>query len=102
MNAVVYGSPKLISNAEKNAEVIHGRMLSVVLQCRPSSVLEIGAGQGKLGAAFAANGIEYVGIEPVEEEIERGRQRYPELKLIRASCYDDPEELRSRKFDLAY
>lgn len=102
MTEVVYESPKLISNAEKNAEIIHGRMLSAVLACRPSSLLEIGAGQGKLGAAFAAHGIEYVGIEPVQDEIELGRQRYPELKLIQASCYDDPQELKSKKFDLVY
>jgi 2-polyprenyl-3-methyl-5-hydroxy-6-metoxy-1,4-benzoquinol methylase len=102
LNEVVYASPKLISNAERAAEVIHGRMLSVVLRHRPSSLLEIGAGQGQLGAAFAAHGIEYVGIEPVENEIERARQRHPEIKLIKASCYDDPEELRSRYFDLVY
>jgi SAM-dependent methyltransferase len=102
MTAVVYESPKLISNAEKAAEVIHARMLSVVLKCQPSSLLEIGAGQGKLGAAFAAQGIEYVGIEPVASEIDQGRKRHPELKLIQASCYDDPEELRSKRFDLVY
>jgi 2-polyprenyl-3-methyl-5-hydroxy-6-metoxy-1,4-benzoquinol methylase len=102
MTAVVYESPKLISNAEKTAEVIHSRMLSVVLKCQPSSLLEIGAGQGKLGAAFASHGIEYVGIEPVESEIEQGRKRYPGLKLIQASCYDDPEELRAKRFDLVY
>ena len=102
MNEVVYESPKLISNAEKNAEIIHDRMLSAVLECRPSSLLEIGAGQGKLGAAFAAHGIEYVGIEPVQDEIEIGRRRHPELKLIQASCYDAPEELKSKTFDLVY
>ncbi len=102
MNEVVYESPQLVSNAERNAGIIHARMLRVVLRLHPGSLLEVGAGQGKLGAAFAANGIDYCGIEPVENEIEKARQVYPGLRLIRASCYDDPEELRAEKFDVVY
>lgn len=102
MNEVVYESPQLVSNAERNAGIIHDRMLRVVLRLHPGSLLEVGAGQGKLGAAFAANGIDYCGIEPVENEIEKAQQAYPGLRLIQASCYDDPEELRAEKFDVVY
>lgn len=102
MNPVVYESPGIAKCAERNADIIHKRMLSVVLECHTSSLLEVGAGQGRLGAEFAAHGIDYVGIEPVENEIEEGRRRFPALHLIQASCYDDPEELRLRKFDVVY
>jgi SAM-dependent methyltransferase len=64
--------------------------------------LEVGAGQGKLGAAFVEHGIDYVGIEPVEYEVEQARRKYPALRILQASCYDDPDELRFRKFDLVY
>jgi SAM-dependent methyltransferase len=102
MTEVVYESPRLVSNADRNAGIIHNRMLQVVLQLHPVSLLEVGAGQGKLGAAFAQHGIDYCGIEPVENEIEKGRQSYPGLRLIQASCYDDPEQLRGRTFDIVY
>ena len=50
---VVYGAPNLANRAEENADRIHERMCSVVLNLHPSSVLEIGAGRGTLGARFA-------------------------------------------------
>jgi 2-polyprenyl-6-hydroxyphenyl methylase/3-demethylubiquinone-9 3-methyltransferase len=102
MNPVVYESPSLVSHAEHNAGIIHDRMLSVVLKCHPASLLEIGAGQGKLAAAFVEHGIDYFGIEPVENEIEQARRNYPAIQILRASCYDDPEELKFRKFDVVY
>jgi SAM-dependent methyltransferase len=102
MSAIVYGTPSTAGGAEKNADRIHERMLDVVLRCRPTSILEVGAGKGVLGAALAKRGIEYVGIEPVLSEIGEAKRRYPELKIIQASCYDEPEELRGRTFDLVY
>ncbi len=102
VKTVIYGSPDVSPYALQNASIIHKKMLSVVLKCRPSSLLEIGAGQGNMGAAFVKEGIDYVGIEPVESEIKEARNRYPEIRIIQASCYDDPDELRGRKFDLVY
>lgn len=102
MKTVIYATPTITPAAIKNANNIHERMLSVVLKCCPSSLLEIGAGQGYLGSNFVKHGIDYVGIEPVENEIIKARQRYPELTIIQASCYDEPDELRGRKFDLIY
>ena len=90
---VIYGAPNLANHAEENAEAIHERMCSVVLACRPSSVLEIGAGRGKLGARFAEHGIRYVGLEPVPAEIDEARRTFPSLRIIQASCYDDPKAL---------
>jgi SAM-dependent methyltransferase len=102
VNSVIYGTPDVSSRAVRNARIIHERMLSVVLKCRPSSLLEIGAGQGTLGAAFVQRGIDYVGIEPIESECGEARRRHPAVHIIQASCYDDPDELRGRKFDLVY
>jgi SAM-dependent methyltransferase len=102
VNSVIYGTPGVSSQAVRNARIIHERMLAVVLKCRPSSLLEIGAGQGTMGAAFVQRGIDYVGIEPIESELREARRRYPAVRIIQASCYDDPEELRVRKFDLVY
>src|SRR5580698_1755727 len=90
---VVYGAPNLANHAEENAQAIHERMFSVVLDCHPSSVLEVGAGQGKLGARFAERGIRYVGLEPVAAEIEQAKRNFPALPVIQASCYDDPKAL---------
>jgi SAM-dependent methyltransferase len=99
---VVYGAPNLANHAEENAEAIHERMCSVVLASRPSSVLEIGAGHGKLGARFAEHGIRYLGLEPVPAEIDEAHRNFPSLQVIRASCYDDPKALGLGKFDLVY
>lgn len=77
-------------------------MLAFVLRYKPASILEIGAGQGALGAALADHGISYAGIEPVASEIEAARREHPGLNVIQASCYDDPVELRARKFEMIY
>ncbi len=100
--SVVYAAPSLGNRAELNAAVIHERMLSVLLNLHPTSVLEIGAGQGTLGAKIAQNGIRYFGLEPVAEEIEKGHQKFPALALAKASCYDDPQVLGLGKFDVVY
>lgn len=100
--AVVYGSPNLACHAEENSARVRERMYSVVLSLRPSSILEIGAGRGRLGARFAEQGIRYVGLEPVAEEIAGARQDFPTLPVIQASCYDDPSALELGKFDLVY
>jgi 2-polyprenyl-6-hydroxyphenyl methylase/3-demethylubiquinone-9 3-methyltransferase len=102
VRGVVYGTPNLAHHAEENAEAIHDWMRSVVLKLRPSSVLEIGAGRGKLGAKFAEQGIRYVGLEPVAAEIEEARRNFPALPIVQASCYDDPQALGLGKFDLVY
>jgi len=102
VHKVVYAAPNLADHAERNAEAIHERMCSVVLNCHPSSVLEIGAGAGKLGARFAEQGIRYVGLEPVAEEIEKAHRVFPSLTVIQASCYDDAQALGLGKFDLVY
>jgi|ERR1700677_569539 SAM-dependent methyltransferase len=101
-HAVVYGAPNLAYHAEENSAKIRERMYSFVLKLLPSSILEIGAGRGKLGARFAAQGIRYVGLEPVAEEIEAAHQNSPTLPIIQASCYDDPRSLGLGKFDLVY
>jgi 2-polyprenyl-6-hydroxyphenyl methylase/3-demethylubiquinone-9 3-methyltransferase len=99
---VVYKDPSRANNAERNAETIHERMCSVVLNFRPLSVLEIGAGGGKLGAKFVEKGIRYVGLEPVAAEIEKAHRNHPTLKVMQASCYDEPGALDLGKFDLVY
>jgi SAM-dependent methyltransferase len=101
-HTVVYGAPSLANHAEQNAEAIHRRMHSVIMNLHPSSVLEIGAGQGRLGAKLAGEGIRYVGLEPVEEEAARAHENFPALNVIRASCYDDPQRLGLGKFDIVY
>jgi 2-polyprenyl-3-methyl-5-hydroxy-6-metoxy-1,4-benzoquinol methylase len=100
--SVIYGSPTLSSHAEENAEIIHRRMAAEVLKLAPASILEVGAGRGKLGAIFAGQGIRYVGIEPVQAEFDAVREHHPELNVIHASCYDDPATLNLGKFDLVY
>jgi SAM-dependent methyltransferase len=102
VDPVIYGAPNLANHAEENAEAIHERMLSVVLGLHPSSVLEIGAGRGRLGARFAEHDIRYVGLEPVAAEIEDARRNFPSLRIIQASCYDDPKALGLGQFDLVY
>lgn len=101
-HTVVYGAPNLAYHAEENSAKIRERMYSVVLKLRPTSVLEIGAGQGRLGARLVEHGIRYVGLEPVAAEIERARRNFPTLAIVQASCYDDPETLELGKFDLVY
>jgi 2-polyprenyl-3-methyl-5-hydroxy-6-metoxy-1,4-benzoquinol methylase len=99
---VVYKDPSRANNADRNAEAIHNRLFSVVLNLRPTSLLEVGAGGGRLGSRFAEKGIRYVGLEPVAAEIEKAHCDFPTLEVRQASCYDDPEALRLGKFDLVY
>jgi SAM-dependent methyltransferase len=99
---VIYVTPSLVGPAEKNAEIIHERLFSVVLKCSPTSLLEVGSGRGTLGAKFSARGIRYVGLEPVEAELEDARRRYPDVRFLHASCYDDAANLNLGKFDLVY
>jgi 2-polyprenyl-3-methyl-5-hydroxy-6-metoxy-1,4-benzoquinol methylase len=77
-------------------------MLSVALRYQPSSLLEVGAGQGNMGAAFVREGIDYFGIEPVESEFREAKRRHPEVRIIQASCYDEPGELSGKTFDIVY
>lgn len=99
---VIYGAPDASGTALRNAATIHERMFSVVMKQHPASVLEIGAGQGKLGARFVGQRIRYVGLEPVAAEIEVAHRNYPALTVIPASCYDDPQALALGKFDVVY
>lgn len=101
-NGVIYAAPSVAGDAEKNAELIHERLFSVVRKSRPSSVLEIGSGRGRLGARFVEEGIRYIGIEPIEAELEEARRHFPSVRFLHASCYDDTEELMLGKFDLVY
>lgn len=98
---VVYGTPDLAGSAERNAAIIHGRILSVVLKCNPRSILEIGSGKGTLGARWSASGIRYVGLEPVASELEYAQQKHPDIQFLPGSCYDNPADLNLGKFDLA-
>ena len=98
---VVYDPPKRTGKAERNAEAIHRHIERLVLNQKPSSVLEIGSGQGELGSRLAAKGIRYAGLEPVASELSVAEERFPELRFVRASCYDDPLPLNLGKFDLA-
>jgi 2-polyprenyl-3-methyl-5-hydroxy-6-metoxy-1,4-benzoquinol methylase len=102
MNRVVYRITDISPLAVKNSGIIHRKMLDVVLKYNPLSLLEIGAGQGKMGAEFVKQGIDYVGIEPVESEFLEARRRYSDVRIIQASCYDAPEQLSGRKFELVY
>jgi 2-polyprenyl-3-methyl-5-hydroxy-6-metoxy-1,4-benzoquinol methylase len=97
-SAVVYGEPDRSAAAEKNAALIHARIEQLVLSLRPTSVLEIGSGRGRLGARLAARGIRYTGVEPTASEVEAARQTHPGLDVVHASCYDVPEMVG--KFDV--
>ncbi len=91
--AVIYGQPDRSSKAEKAAAQIHARIEELVLSLNPSSVLEIGAGRGRLGARLAAHGIRYTGIEPTGSEVEAARAAHPQLNIVHASCYDVPDSI---------
>jgi SAM-dependent methyltransferase len=99
---VVYGAPDLTGSAEKNAAIVHDRMFSLVLNCKPASVLEVGSGRGALGARWSASGIRYVGLEPVGSELDYARKMHPEVRFLHGSCYDNPADLGLGRFDLVY
>ncbi len=73
---------------------VHRAMLDLVRRYRPESVIEIGSGTGLLGAQIVAEGIEYRGIEPEAEQYRVCKQKFPNLNVLQASCYDDPDQLR--------
>jgi 2-polyprenyl-3-methyl-5-hydroxy-6-metoxy-1,4-benzoquinol methylase len=97
---IVYDPPKRTDKAERNAELIHKHIERRILSLMPSSVLEVGSGQGKLGGRLSAQGIRYVGLEPVASEISAAGKQFPGLKFMRASCDDDPDALHLGKFDV--
>ena len=91
-----------VDNYEPDREAIkiRKRMLKLVKEIMPKTVLEIGAGVGYLGSEIRELGIEYTGIEPDEEQYKLLKEKFPDLKVLKASCYDDPKELKLRKYDL--
>ena len=81
---------------------IHEKMLKVILSLRPASVFEVGSGTGLLGKQIVDAGICYAGIEPETTQFHLSREKFPELNIVNASCYDDVEKLGLGKFDVVF
>lgn len=62
------------------------------------SVLELGCGPGDLASRILPPGVDYLGIDIDEAEIETARERYPHLSFQMGNAYELPVE--SNSFDL--
>lgn len=75
-------------------------MISLVREMAPRRVLEVGSGVGRVGRGLVDAGIDYVGLEPDEGQIEYAWKTYPDIKFVKSSCYDDPASLGLGMFDM--
>jgi 2-polyprenyl-3-methyl-5-hydroxy-6-metoxy-1,4-benzoquinol methylase len=49
---------------------------------RPRRLLDVGSGNGAIAAAFSAQGVDVIGIDVVEEYVQKASARYPETKFL--------------------
>lgn len=66
------------------------KVVELLGQCSapPSSVFEIGCGNGATANMLAQKGYEVVGVDTSEDGITMANKEYPELNLFRGSAYD--------------
>ena len=62
------------------------------------TVLEVGCGPGDLASRILSPGVDYLGIDIDEAEIETARERYPHLSFQMGNAYELP--VASNSFDL--
>ena len=97
---VEYARPEKTSIALRHAAKIHRKMSDLVLNEGPESVLEVGCGSGVLGSLIAARGVTYVGLDPDDVSLSQSKSQFPDLRVVKGDCYDDPASLRLGIFDL--
>jgi 2-polyprenyl-6-hydroxyphenyl methylase/3-demethylubiquinone-9 3-methyltransferase len=97
---VIYGQPDKSAVAVKHAARIHSFVARIAASVAPKSVLEIGSGEGIVGAAIAANHVKYVGIEPDHRSLSQAKANFPALTFIHASTGNSPQDLALGTFDL--
>lgn len=70
----------------------HAHLLPAIIRCLPDGklkVFDIGSGNGYLAGCLSELGHEVVGIEPSEDGINLARERYPHIKFVHKSVYED-------------
>lgn len=55
----------------------------------PGRLFDLGCGNGSVCAALARDGFDVTGVDPSEAGINQARKAYPDLRLHRASAYED-------------
>jgi 2-polyprenyl-3-methyl-5-hydroxy-6-metoxy-1,4-benzoquinol methylase len=79
---------------------IHDRLLAHVRRVKPTRILDVGCGAGDLCAALLHEGFDVVGMEPTEAMARIAARRCGADRVLRASCYENPPDLRLGLFDL--
>ena len=97
---ILYAQPTTDAISIQHAAKIHRLMFQLVLEQRPGSVLEVGCGAGVVGAMIAVRGIRYVGIDPDDRSLSTAKSQFPDLRVIKGSCYDDPATSTLGEFDV--
>ncbi len=88
----IWSSPESMSEVRKFVEMC----------CRQDvgSVLDVGCGVGRFYRFFAERGVEYVGIDVVEEMVRRASKKHPDALFRIGSIFDIP--YRDHAFDLVF
>lgn len=81
---------------EDRALLRHQKMLQII-QSKPCSLLDVGCGYGALLDVAKNDGIDYTGIDIVEEMTAKGRERHPQARFIDGDFLD--YALAERSFD---
>jgi 2-polyprenyl-3-methyl-5-hydroxy-6-metoxy-1,4-benzoquinol methylase len=68
------------------------RLAAVARECR-GRVLELGSGNGHLGAAIAARGLEVIGVELSRRKVAKAREYYPDLTFLEGDIFKLPAGL---------
>jgi SAM-dependent methyltransferase len=93
--------PDSNSSAQPETEAI---LCSAVMAGKPSTVLEIGCGSGRIYARLCSGGFaaRYTGLEMSAEVIESNKRRFPAANWICGNAYNLPVDIGSQDCVFAY
>lgn len=92
----------MVDAASASQAAAEGALCDAVLARRPASVLEIGAGSGRIYERLRASGYagRYSGLEMSADVIARNRRAHPEASWVCGSIYD--ADLPAAGFDVVF
>jgi SAM-dependent methyltransferase len=81
---------QMVDDASETQEVVESALCAAVLARRPRTVLEVGAGSGRVYRRLSADrsALEFVGLEVAPQVVERNAREHPAARWICGSVYD--------------
>jgi len=95
---------RMVDSEESSQPATEGALMRAVVDLRPSSVLEVGCGSGRIYQRLRAQGCRssYTGVELSAEVVRENMRRFPEGNWLCGSGYDLPLRDASQDCVFAY